>query len=519
MRSAFPSPPLLGAICAFSALALPAPPARGEEPPADDEVREAMARATAFLRSISAEGGYLWRYSKDLSLVAGEVKATPTQIWIQPPGTPSVGFAFLRAYAASGDSTHLEAAKGAAHALARGQLESGGWAYSIDFEPEAFARFYRRSDRGALDEEEAAKRNNSTTFDDDNTQSALRYLMAVVEAMDSAADERSDGVGEVEREIREALDYGLEKLLEAQYPNGAWPQRYDGSPRDPGDYPVKPATIPEDWAREQPQRHQYGHYYTFNDNTIRDCIRTLLEAYERFGRPEHLAAAERGGDFILLAQLPEPQPVWGQQYNPAMEPDWARAFEPPAACSGESVGVLHTLMDLYLATGEERYLEPIPRALAWFERSELRPGVWARYYELGTNRPIYGDRDGRVYYALSEISEERQRGYAWEREFGVKGVMARFAQLQERGREQILERRRPSPLSERARESRRRSMAEAVSEALEALDEEGRWLTRGSLSTRGMEFGDRIETNVFISRMNLLSQYLELGAAPPSESP
>lgn len=511
MRSIPSQSALFGACLALASLATPPKSVQADELPTVEEVREAMDRATAYLRSISAEGGYLWRYSKDLSLVAGEVKAAPTQIWIQPPGTPSVGTAFLRAYAASGDPAHLDAAKDAALALARGQLESGGWAYSIDFEPEAFARFYRRSDRGQLEEREAARRNNSTTFDDDNTQSALRYLMAVVAAMDDAAEAGdAPAEGEQEREIREALDYGLEKLIEAQYPSGAWPQRYDGSPRDPEDYPVKPAVIPEDWAREQPERHQYGHFYTFNDNTISDCIRTLMEAYERFGRDEHREAALRGGEFILLAQLPEPQPVWAQQYNPAMEPDWARAFEPPAACSGESVGVLHTLIDLYLATGEERFLEPIPRALAWFERSEIRPGIWARYYELGTNRPIYGDRDGKVYYALSEISEERQRGYAWERDFGVPRFVARFERLQEEGRERTLERQSPSPLSESARESRRRSLAGQVREALSELDEEGRWITTGKLSTRGMEFGDRIETREFISRMNLLSQYLEV---------
>ncbi len=500
---------LSGACAALASLAMAA--VQADEAPSAAEVREAMGRATAYLRSISVEGGYLWRYSTDLSLVAGEVQATPTQIWIQPPGTPSVGEVLLRAYAATGDPVHFDAAKDAAHALARGQLESGGWAYSIDFEPEAFARFYRRSDRGRLDEREAAKRNNSTTYDDDNTQSAPRYLMAVVAAMDAAAAGSAVAPeGGREREIRQALDYGLEKIIEAQYPNGAWPQRYDGSPRAPEDYPVKPAVIPDDWAREQPERHQYGSFYTFNDHTIVDCIRTLMEAYDRFGRDECREAALRGGEFIRLAQLPEPQPVWAQQYNPAMEPDWARAFEPPAVCSGESVGVLNALIDLYLATGEERFLEPIPRALAWFGRSEIRPGIWARYYELGTNHPIYGDRDGRVYYALSEISEERQRGYAWERDFGVPRLVARFERLREEGRERTLQRQTPSPPSESTRERRRQSLVKTVREALAKLDGEGRWITTGPLKTRGMEFGDRIETREFISRMNLLSQYLEL---------
>ncbi len=39
--------------------------------------------------------------------------------------------------------------------------------------------------------------------------------------------------------------------------------------------------------------------------------------------------------------------------------------------------------------------------------------VWARLYEIGTNRPVFGDRDGKVHYDVKEISEERRRGYAW----------------------------------------------------------------------------------------------------------
>mgnify|MGYP003863312573 FL=1 len=70
---------------------------RAAEPLAT-EVRATMEKATAFMRSIATEGGYLWRYSPDLKERAGESIATPTQIWVQPPGTPSMGLAFLRAY-------------------------------------------------------------------------------------------------------------------------------------------------------------------------------------------------------------------------------------------------------------------------------------------------------------------------------------------------------------------------------------------------------------------------------------
>ncbi len=50
--------------------------------------------------------------------------------------------------------------------------------------------------------------------------------------------------------------------------------------------------------------------------------------------------------------------------------------------------------------------------MAWFSASKV-DGRWARFYELGTNRPIFVGRDGVVKYSLGEIEEERQRGYRW----------------------------------------------------------------------------------------------------------
>ena len=69
-----------------------------------DQALNAMRRAAEFFRTkVSTEGGYLWRYSEDLSLREGEGKATDTMVWVQPPGTPSVGMVYLTAYEATGD--------------------------------------------------------------------------------------------------------------------------------------------------------------------------------------------------------------------------------------------------------------------------------------------------------------------------------------------------------------------------------------------------------------------------------
>jgi PelA/Pel-15E family pectate lyase len=39
--------------------------------------------------------------------------------------------------------------------------------------------------------------------------------------------------------------------------------------------------------------------------------------------------------------------------------------------------------------------------------------LWARFYEIGTNRPLFSDRDGVKKYSLAEIGHERRNGYAW----------------------------------------------------------------------------------------------------------
>ena len=89
-------------------------PARAGESAAPDREQAAAAlrRAVEFFDgTVSVEGGYLWRYAADLALREGEGKATASQAWTQPPGTPSVGMALLRSYEYTGEAYLLEAAR------------------------------------------------------------------------------------------------------------------------------------------------------------------------------------------------------------------------------------------------------------------------------------------------------------------------------------------------------------------------------------------------------------------------
>ena len=41
------------------------------------------------------------------------------------------------------------------------------------------------------------------------------------------------------------------------------------------------------------------------------------------------------------------------------------------------------------------------------------PPLWARHYEIETDRPIFAGRDGVKRYALADIERERRTGTAW----------------------------------------------------------------------------------------------------------
>ncbi len=89
------------------------------------------------VETVSVKGGYVWTYLPDLSRRWGEMEARPSMIWIQPPGTATMGHLFLDAYHATGDDYYYRAAEGVAGALIWAQHPSGGWNYVADFDGEA----------------------------------------------------------------------------------------------------------------------------------------------------------------------------------------------------------------------------------------------------------------------------------------------------------------------------------------------------------------------------------------------
>ncbi|TWT55594.1 Pectic acid lyase [Thalassoglobus neptunius] len=458
----------------------------GIDADADDKVvqnaKETMIRATRYFHDeVARHGGYVYHYSPDLKVRWGEGLATEDQIWVQPPGTPTVGMAYLEAYSATLDREFLVAAKDAAEALAYGQLQSGGWANCVDFNPAGERVYLYRNGKG--------RGRNNSSLDDGQTQSALLFLI------------RMDGVLQFRDEtIHDAAMVGLDAVLNAQFPNGGFPQSWTEPVED---RPVLKAKYPDhDW-RTEGRIKNYWDMYTLNDNVCGYLAQTLIAAHETYRDERSLQALRKLGDFLILAQMPEPQPGWAQQYNPDMEPIWARKFEPPGVSGDETQEAIETLLQIAKYTGDDRYLEPIPAALDYLDRSVLPDGQLARYYELKTNRPLYMKRSGGT-YSLTYDSSNLPSHYGWKTSAKIDSLRQSYEQ--QRAHQLVAE-----PFDIESLESR----AEQI---IKDLDRQGRWVTTASgerlVGQPKIRAGDQyISSEVFSVNLITLSTYLKTMAA------
>lgn len=248
------------------------------------------------------------------------------------------------------------------------------------------------------------------TFDNDSTIHEMRYLALV-----SAA-----GGGDARvRAWRESFLRGLDYSLAAQYPNGGFPQIY-------------------------PLSGWYHDAITFNDDAmvhILELFRDIGEGKAEFAfvpaAQTELARVrlERGIQCVLATQIKTSDGhhrVWGQQCDPlTLQPCAARNFEPVSECSAESAGLVAFLMTV--PHPSPAIVAAVEDAMKWFPRVALHgvawnrdlvegtglvprngaPDLWARFYELGTEKPVFGDRDRTIHYAVTELSNERRRGYSW----------------------------------------------------------------------------------------------------------
>lgn len=252
--------------------------------------------------------------------------------------------------------------------------------------------------------------NKGATTDNGATVMELTYLSKVYKCTGNSA-------------YKAAFLRGIDYLIEAQYPNGGWPQFY-------------------------PMRKGYYTHITFNDESMVNIMRVMKAISQKSDVYSIVAddktvlkakqAFEKGIKVILESQYKQNGVLtsWCAQHDEkTLEPAKARAYELPSLSGSESAGIVLLLMEIENPSPE--IVNAVQSAVRWFEKVKIQgirvessktkdgsmerrvvtdenaPPLWARFYELEDNRPFFCDRDGIKKYSMAEIGPERRNGYGW----------------------------------------------------------------------------------------------------------
>ncbi len=257
---------------------------------------------------------------------------------------------------------------------------------------------------------EGDRRSLEPTYDNKATTDELRFLARMYTATNDEA-------------YQTAFYLGLDYIFQGQYPNGGWPQRY-------------------------PSGNGYHRHITFNDNAMVRLMEFLREVATDEGyalvdaarRNAATDAFDRGIACILQCQIEVDGRLtaWCAQHDEIdFRPRPARSYELATLSGSESVGIARLLMSIDDPSSE--IVQAVEGAVAWFEQAKLTgirvieeqdedgpnglnkvvveeaqaPPLWARFYEIESNRPVFADRDGVPKSALADIGYERRNGYSW----------------------------------------------------------------------------------------------------------
>lgn len=340
--------------------------------PTAEQTKNTMKTASQFmLDKASYRGGFVWSYLPDFSRQWGELEARRSMIWMQPPGTATVGHLLLDAYHATGDEFYYAAAERVAGAIIYAQHPSGGWNYVTDFNGEAALKeWYATIGKQAWRLEEFHHYYGNATFDDVGTAEAAKFLLRLY-------------IEKLDPKYRPPLNKAIDFMLDSQYPIGGWPQRFPLM----HDHPSK----------DQPD---YTSFITFNDDVAAENIDFLLMCYQLLGEARVREPVIRAMNSFLVTQMGQPQPGWALQYTTDLVPAGARSYEPKALHTPTTAENIQQLIKFYRMTGETKFLARIPDALAWLESLALptKPEYEGRshpsFIELGTNKSLYTHRRG-----------------------------------------------------------------------------------------------------------------------------
>ncbi|MES2004912.1 MAG: pectate lyase [Bacteroidota bacterium] len=300
------------------------------------------------------------------------------------------------------------------------QRAIGGW-------PKAVNEIKVDYNKVLTDAEKRSIRNDSehidATIDNNATTREIRYLVKAYKETQNKA-------------YLAAAEKGIRYYLRAQYANGGWPQFY-------------------------PDSALYRSQITYNDDAMANVLNVLqdiiegknnLEVIDASLLPKIKDAVQRGIQCILRTQIlvDGKLTAWCAQYNhTTFQPEMARKFELVSLSGNESVGITRFLMRVKNPSAEIKLA--IVSAVTWFEKVKIvgyrytdieapnepkgrdrvilpEPNntLWARFYEIGTNRPFFSGRDSKKKYDVKEIEVERRTGYAWYGTWPEKLIQTEF---------------------------------------------------------------------------------------------
>jgi PelA/Pel-15E family pectate lyase len=248
------------------------------------------------------------------------------------------------------------------------------------------------------------------TFDNEATSREIKYLMAAYTKTNNP-------------KYLAAVEKGIAYCLRAQNAKGGWPQYF-------------------------PDASLYRAQITYNDNAMVNVLNILGDIVEGKNgfqkinpvfKPAAEMAIKKAIDCIINTQIKVSGKLtaWCTQYNPnTLVPEMARKFELPSISANESVAIVRFLMRQKQPSIAVK--QAVNAAVEWFQAvrvngfryqdvsapdqpkgkdrvlvADANASVWARFYEIETNRPMFSGRDSEKKYDVKEIEWERRTGYAW----------------------------------------------------------------------------------------------------------
>ena len=333
-------------------------------------------------------------YALDRNALAREVEEAGLAKPLEAPHAKRFGFDVRKAV---NDAAFIASDEGRriADIVLSFQTPSGGWS--------------KRTDMGSAPRKPGQKfgteKDYVPTFD--NYATSVQFWV-MVNACNATGDVR----------YCSSAERALALVLLAQYPNGGWPQTF-------------------------PLRGKYHDDITFNDDAIANLLHMVGAAArgdERLAflsgalRKQAQASLVRGLQMLADTQVvvDGKATIWGAQHDAqTLAPTAARAFEPIALATSESADLVLFLIGLENPT--PLVVDMIESAHAWFAARKISgfaytrdahpykelvadadaDPLWARFYDIESDRPVFGDRNGAVYFDINEVSQERRAGYGW----------------------------------------------------------------------------------------------------------